>query len=326
MIKRIQCGIDTMFGKIKAEYDFITRSKRKFSSLHPSIFSVEVSLGCNLRCPECKTGNSQINRKKGLMTFAEFQIIADKIKPYAKYVYLHLWGEPLLNNDIFLMIEYISTVSHVNISTNGQLVNKEIAEKLILSGVTDIIVSIDGVTQEVYEKYRVGGNIQKAFGALENLVYYNKKNGKHVNIIPQFIVFKHNEHQIHHFEHICKTLGLVPSFKSPYISKKSHLQRSTYPHYRRKEFSNSHKYSEALSKECMAVQSSLTILIDGSVVPCCYDFQSNIIFGNIFQDDIIDIWNCPECYNFRYNLYMGRTPKFCLNNCLMFYYDGEFPR
>ena len=305
------------------EYHYLFRSERKFQLMTPSIFAIEVALGCNLRCPECHIGNSKITRKKGMMSFNDLKIIADKIQPFAKHVYLHLYGEPLLNQDIFLMIEYVSKFSPVNISTNGQMINSDMAEKLILSGVTDVIVSIDGVTQDVYEKYRVGGDVERAFNALEKLVYFNQINGNHVNIMPQFIVFQHNEHQIDQFRKICGSLGLKPQFKAPFIANKSIFQRSSDRQYWRKFFSNYKKYCTALSKDCDSLRSGMTILLDGSVIPCCYDYQGSIPFGNIFHEEVLDIWNSQKYYNFRYTAYNGKIPKFCMDNCVMYYYDGE---
>ena len=75
----------------------------QFTRLVPEIFAVETILGCDLNCPECAIGGNFITRKKGWMKFDQFKIIADKIRSYCKYLYLHLWGEPMLNNDIFDM-------------------------------------------------------------------------------------------------------------------------------------------------------------------------------------------------------------------------------
>ena len=135
----------------------------------PEIFAIETILGCNLKCPECAIGGNFVSRKKGWMTFIKFKLIADKIRPYCKYLYLHIWGEPMLNNDIYQMIEYASTFTRTNISTNGKSMTDKNAEMLIRSGVNDIIVSIDGVSQNVYEKYRVGGSVQKAINSLKML-------------------------------------------------------------------------------------------------------------------------------------------------------------
>ncbi len=65
----------------------------------------------------------------------------------------------------------------------------------------------------------------------------------------------------------------------------------------------------------------MNIFLDGSVVPCCYDDQGKIIFGNIFKQDVLEIWNSPISFNFRSNVHKGNPPQFCLDNCLLYNYD-----
>ena len=165
----------------------------------PEIFAVETVLGCDLKCPECALGGDYITRAKWMMKFSDFKIVADKILPYCKHLYLHIWGEPMLNPDIFKMIRYTSAFTRTNISTNGQNMTMGMAQELIGSGVTDIIISIDGVSQKVYEQYRIGGSVGKAIAALEMLHHYNCRAGERVHISPQFIVMKHNEHEMKEF-------------------------------------------------------------------------------------------------------------------------------
>jgi len=33
------------------------------------------------------------------------------------------------------------------------------------------------------------------------------------------------------------------------------------------------------------------ILADGSVVPCCYDFDASMAVGNAFQESFTSLWN-----------------------------------
>lgn len=116
----------------------------------PHIFSIETVLGCNLHCIECAIGSNIISRKYGMMSFNQFNIIAEKMKKYCTYAYLHLWGEPMLNPDIIKIIEIASKFTRTNISTNANSIDKIKAKQLIHSGVSDIIVSIDGMTQNIY--------------------------------------------------------------------------------------------------------------------------------------------------------------------------------
>jgi len=295
---------------------------QKYEMLEPPhIFAIETTLACDLRCPECAIGGDMVQRTKGLMSFEQYKFIADKIRPYAQYVYLHIWGEPMLNPDIFKMIEYTSGFAKSNISTNGQSMTPLMAEHLINSGVTNILVSIDGVSQDIYEQYRVGGNLDKALEALSMLQHYNSLRGGLVSINPQFIVFKHNQHQINDFRKICKSIGLTPYFKPPYIRKKdSCFQYSDLPEYIRPHFSDLESLKSTMS-HCSSPKEVFNVLFDGTVVACCHDYGGFTNFGNIFSLDVMEIWNGPKMSAFRTSLSSGDAPDFCINKCMSYFLD-----
>jgi|GEM_PF-1049521 len=282
----------------------------------PKIFYVETILGCNLKCPECPEGDGVINRARGAMRFEDFKIIADKIKPYTEYLFLFLWGEPLLNKDIIKIIKYASQFTKTCISTNGILLTENKAEELITSGITDIIFSIDAATKETYDRYRIAGDFDKSIRALKLLQDYNVKYGSKVNISPQFIVFKHNQHEMRKFKNLCESIGLEPVFKKPYIRKNDKIQESSYPEFIRTEFNEYSKYVEALTK-CECVRDVFTILLDGSVIPCCYDYDGKLSYGNIFSEDAWEIWQKDEYVKFRNNVIKGDLPKLCSEKCML---------
>jgi MoaA/NifB/PqqE/SkfB family radical SAM enzyme/predicted SAM-dependent methyltransferase/rhamnogalacturonyl hydrolase YesR len=289
----------------------------------PNIFAIETTLACDLRCPECAIGGNMIERPKALMTFDRYKIIADKIRPYARYVYLHIWGEPMLNTDIFRMISYTAQFAKTNISTNGMSLTREKAEALIRSGVSDIIVSIDGVSQEAYEQYRVGGNVQKAFDSLAFLNDLNVQYGNKVSISPQFVVFQHNQHEMEEFARICASLGLSPVFKAPYIrNNDSRFCYSDLPAFHRPHFADIPSLRNAMSA-CPNPREVFTILEDGSVVVCCHDYAGTTSFGNIFQQEVSEIWNSPTYKNFRTEIVTGNAPSFCIENCMTWFLDKQ---
>ncbi|MCE1225283.1 MAG: glycosyltransferase [Geobacteraceae bacterium] len=259
-----------------------------------------------------------ITRPKGYMTFEQFRIIADKIRPYCRYLYLHLWGEPMLNPDIIQIIRYASQFTACNISTNGMCLTPQLAEELILSGVRDILFSIDGMTQETYQQYRVGGDVNKALMNLKMLQYLNQKHGNRVVISPQFVVFRHNQHEMRAFRNFCALFGLEASFKAPYIrGGHSNLCNSDFPEYVRKSYPDKSSRAKAMSG-CPDPRDVMTILLDGSVVACCYDHNNSNCFGNIFQQDAMDIWNSGRFMAFRQQVAIGNPPNFCLESCLYF--------
>ena len=81
---------------------------------------VEITNNCNLNCSFC-THNKRPNK---FMSLEEFKIILDKLKGHTKHLYLHVLGEPLLHPNIMRMIDVASQDFHINITTNGYLINK----------------------------------------------------------------------------------------------------------------------------------------------------------------------------------------------------------
>ena len=71
----------------------------------------------------------------------------------------------------------------------------------------EIIVSLDGVDQETYAKYRVGGQIERVFDGVRRLVAAKQQLGAQTPLINlQFIVMKHNEHDCIGMRHVMRTI------------------------------------------------------------------------------------------------------------------------
>jgi len=289
-----------------------------FNQFRPQIFMIEATLSCNLRCPECAMGGKLITRKHQMIGLDRFKILADKIRPYATFLYPYIWGEPTLNPDLVPMLRYVSGFTATNISTNGMTMTERLAEDLITSGVSSIIVSIDGYTQDIYGKYRVGGDVNKAFSALAHLQRFNLKHGRLVQLAPQFIVFRHNQHEMGAFLETCRSIGLEPAFKAPYLREDSQFEYSDF-----QDFIRSHSATEAEQKqamrECADARNTFTILVDGSVVACCYDHDNATVFGNLFEQEVEEIWNSPKYRQYRWDVLTGNAPAFCGQNCLTYY-------
>lgn len=291
---------------------------QKFNEFTPRIFMIESTLACNLRCPECAIGGKLITRKHQILSFDRFKILADKIRPYAQFLYPYIWGEPTLNPDIIPILRYASSFTATNISTNGMTMTENLAEDLITSGLSSIIVSIDGFSQDVYGRYRIGGDVQKAWTALEVLQRYNLKHGKRVAIIPQYVVFRHNQHEMGQFVARCRAIGLEATFKAPYLRENSRFEYSDYTEYIRTHYSTEDALKNAM-RDCPDARYTFTVLVDGSAVACCYDHNEVTVFGNLFEQEVEEIWNSPSYRQFRWDMLSGNAPQFCTENCLAYY-------
>jgi MoaA/NifB/PqqE/SkfB family radical SAM enzyme len=83
------------------------------------------------------------------------------------------------------------------------------AEAYVRSGLDFLLLSIDGATQKVYERYRKNGNIEIVYRNIENLVRAKRTLKKRTPVIRwQFLAFQHNVHEIPLALKTAKALGL----------------------------------------------------------------------------------------------------------------------
>lgn len=313
LVHSIFCGVSRRFAEWRERFPSLRalrvgRLAGRLETLaggpFPTTVQIETNVSCTLRCPECALGGGLIQRR-GTLTLDPFRILADRVRPYCRFLCLMLWGEPLLNPDLVRMLRYASTFCKCSTSTNALAMTEELADDLVTSGISRIMVSIDGATQETYEKYRVGGDLEKAWTGLRMLADANARRGGRVRIQPQFLVFEHNRHEMDAFRARCAGLGLEPAFRAPYVRGRSEIRCGT-------------ARIRPDMRDCNSVRRTLTVLVDGSVVPCSYDHDGELRFGNLFRQDVHEIWNRPAYRRFRHDVIAGHAPEFCRRHCLFY--------
>ncbi|VVB83572.1 Coenzyme PQQ synthesis protein E [uncultured archaeon] len=274
----------------------------------PSTLMIEPTNICNLKCPLCPTGAGLIKREKGFLTFSNFKKVIDESFPYIFHLRLWNWGEPLLNKEIFKMISYAKKKNlFVNLSTNSNFLDKEISQKIILSGLDELIISLDGASEETYKTYRKGGDFNKVINSIRFLISERKRlNCKVPYVKLQFIIMKSNENEIAKIKYLAKNLDVDElSFKTvgimDYFSKENI----------KKYIPTNKKYSryllnsgEVVSKEkvkngCDFLWNEAVVNWDGSMVPCCFDMNNHHLFGNAFITPLRENWNNKQYVSFR---------------------------
>jgi len=277
-------SLPKLFNFIINEYE--RRIKRVKLSSKPYLINSEPTNHCNFKCPFCPTGKNY-KRTGG---FAQIELYEKIFKQIGRYIYLitiHGWGEPLL----FKNLPEIVKLAHNNkiftvVTTNGSLLTKKMSRKIISSKLDYLILSIDGISEETYQKYRIGGSYNAILTNLKYLISLKKEQGSSTPFIEwQFLVFKHNEHEIDSAKKLASELGLdnivfMPAYTEDVCfdstDEKFHLPRHS-----------------PLSKQsdCKHLWSTLTYHWNGKVVPCCYDFFGKISYGNLHNERFGQIWN-----------------------------------
>ena len=145
---------------------------------------------CQLACPLCPTGQGKGGRSLGRADVGKFKQLIDEVAPYLYEIDFNNWGEPFLNKDLPKMIKYAHDNNiRTSVNTNLSLVlSEETAEGVVKSGLDQLYCSIDGITQEVYEKYRVRGNLEMIKNNIKLIDKKKKELGsKTPKIVWQFL-------------------------------------------------------------------------------------------------------------------------------------------
>lgn len=250
---------------------------------------------CNLRCPLCPTGLGILGRKRGKMCLQDYQHLIDQITPYAYLVELYNWGEPFLHPDIFEIIRYASSKRIVvKVSSNLNHFNQEMAAKTVDSGLDWLLVSIDGSSQETYEKYRKGGNLSKVLENVRLLVEEKRRKNAHSPfIVTRILVNKHNEHQIEELRQTCEQIG-VDAFTVGTLFIDTTKPEQAQEWLPENEDLSYYDYSADRLENvwhCADLWESMTINWDGGLAPCCWLHDKKHDYENALSRPLKDIWN-----------------------------------
>jgi MoaA/NifB/PqqE/SkfB family radical SAM enzyme len=165
----------------------------------PSILYVEPTIRCNLACDHsCAHGALRTRRTLSLLDLRTFCGVIDAIGGDLSLVLFFLYGESLLNPDTPGMIRYTrarNPGAYLLLHTNGNApCSVPYQEELLTSGLDELVFSIDGATQASYEKYRHGGDVNRALAAMRQFTSLRNRRGLRTpRIIWKYILFRWND-------------------------------------------------------------------------------------------------------------------------------------
>lgn len=288
----------------------------------PFSISFEPTTTCNLRCPECPSGLRAFSRPTGNLDQDFFRKTISEIHKELLYLIFYFQGEPYINPDFLDMVNYADEKKLYTItSTNGHFLNDENCKKTIESGLDRLIISLDGTTQEVYESYRKGGNLNKVLEGTKNMVKWKKKlKSNKPYLLFQFLVVKPNEHQIEDVKKLAEEIGVDKVlFKSAqiYDFKNGNPLIPTIDKYSRyrKNDDNTYSIKNKLANSCWKLWHSNVITWDGKIVPCCFDKDAKLVMGELKQDSFSEIWENKNYHKFRNAISKGRDQIEMCKNC-----------
>lgn len=288
----------------------------------PTFVAIEPADWCMLHCPECPVGMApHSERAHHLFSIGQLDRFLQQNATTLNSIIFHFQGEPLLNKSLPEMVHLAKEYNlYTMLSTNGQLLNREMAHHLVSAGLDRIVVSIDGLQPSSYNSYRVGGNVEKALAALRYLQEEKQEQKAHIVIEVQCLRLRSNKADREMLKHRYKEMGAdVLTLKTaqfynyenghplmPLESKDSRYKKDKTGHYTlRKKIGN----------HCYRLWSGCVIDAEGNVLPCCFDKGKQYIFGNITQEPLQTIWQSEAANLYRRQVLHNRKEIGICCNC-----------
>ncbi|MGD0990807.1 MAG: radical SAM protein [Candidatus Sulfotelmatobacter sp.] len=168
----------------------------------PRLVFWELTKGCNLRCIHCRASATELSSPTDLPTQAAEDII-DQIAEVSHPILVLSGGEPLFRKDIFELARYGTEKGlRVALATNGTLVTKAVALKIVDSGVQRVAISLDGADAATHDSFRgIPGAFDAAITGFRNL----KELGMSVQI--NTTIARHNAHQLPNVLELARSIG-----------------------------------------------------------------------------------------------------------------------
>jgi radical SAM protein with 4Fe4S-binding SPASM domain len=207
---------------------------------------------------------------------------------------------------------------HTIVSTNGHFLSVDNSERLVKSGLSELIISVDGLDQDTYSAYRKNGNVNTVLDGLKNVSDAKEKFRSTLKIVIQFIVNRMNEDQIPGMQQLADRFKTSLSLKSMQILDKANIGswlplNEQFRRYRKEN--GEFVIKNSLPDRCARLWFNPVITWDGKVIPCCFDKDAEYVMGDLNNDSFREIWNGPKYRIFRKRILSGRHMIDICRNC-----------
>ena len=261
---------------------------------------IEITNVCNLSCDFCP----KHNRAERRMTAQEFDLVTDRLRGRAIFLYFHLMGEPMLHP---LLPDFIRMAREKGFNTvltsNGTLPLK--AMRLLSSLPHKVQLSLHshesngkGILAEYIDKVMQFAIPAAEQGTCVVLRLWNQggresENEQVMQLLEQYV-------------------------QKPWIERPDgyRLCDNLYLEFDRKfEWPEVKKEDTSHSVFCKALHKQIGILSDGSLVPCCMDHDGDITLGNLFTQSLDEILESPRAKAMTEGFRHHRATESLCQNC-----------
>lgn len=249
----------------------------------PNLIRIETCTYCNEECNICPY--VKLTRSKGYMDLEIFKHITDehtRLASNPKILFPAAVGEPMLDKRIFEFISIASKkYSSVAMFSNASLLNLERGKRLFDSGLNEIMLTLHGLNEQSYTQITGYSHYHEVKENIMNFILLNEKNDKKIRIFLDIYSDTNAEEQ--------NNDDLVQ------LARNSDVFLNLQP------MSDTHNWGGSVGKEvyyrankCHRMKEQFGVLHDGSIVPCCIDYNGEYVLGKYPENSLEEVFSSEK--------------------------------
>jgi len=272
-----------------------------------------------MRCVMCPR-TSNMTRSQGCMEYELFTRIIDELVAEnpgyinGEPVWLHHFGESLLHPGFDVCIRYAVSRGVITcLSLNPLMLTAQASTRLLRANPAILYISLDGHDDTSFERIRgIKNAYERSLSNLQHFLALKLEMKSECRIVLSMIDFDLNQQSIEKTRSQWKSQPgvdefLVKSFCTWDGSAKDIIQL---------QGGTGIKPCQSSSRvECNFPWERMTVLWDGTVVPCCNDYDGKLSLGHLHEGTLCQIWNGPEMQRLRNEFISNRITNPLCRRC-----------
>lgn len=280
-----------------------TELERQWFHEFPLIDQIELTNRCPYSCKMCPR-TLAMDRALGNMPLDLFERIIKQVAGEQTYMGLHHFGESLVHpglpDAVAIALEY---GVRSGISCNPPSLSPKLSKRLLDAQIATMLFSFDSLDPDRYREIRgQAAKFEKGDANLREFIRLRDEGDYATFTTLQMISMHRNEGETDRFLDYCRDVGVDYGviirlgrwdFDDSYVQQLGDYTSPGYTGY------------------CSRPWSSVVVLWNGLVVPCCHDYNGQVVLGDLKEQSLSNIWRSTKAKQFRLDNYVSPLCQQC---------------
>ncbi len=206
-----------------------------------------------------------------------------------------LINEPLADTRLEEIMRYIrqDPTARIELNSNGELMKESRARKILEIGIDVIRFSVDGFTEETYNKSRVGISFDRVMERVPRFLELNQEIGGAKKVEVRMIGMEETYAEAEDFKAFWSGRGadviITDLYVWPWEPEVNPVQRP-----------------------CKKMLDEMFFYVNGKATLCCWDSNERGVVGDVTKNSVMEIWEGEVNRHYRQLLAEGRRKEILL--------------